>query len=634
MADSTQIEWTDSTWNPITGCTKITSGCDFCYAERFAERFRGVPGHPFENGFDLTLRPDRLSQPLRWRQPRRIFVNSMSDLFHKEVPFSFVHSVFDTMEMADWHTYQVLTKRSSLMARFLRQRYANRLAPPHIWLGVSIEDAKNCVRLRHLQSAPVSLRFVSFEPLLGPVGKIDLAGIDWAIVGGESGPRARPMYEEWAVEIRDQCRAAGVAFFFKQWGGVRPKTGGRLLRDREWNEYPNGEIVSPVFSLGGLPVARKGRTESATTPKSTVWELQPHTAAKHEILRRYLDAWVPILSQGKFPHLVIVDGFAGPGRYSKGESGSPIIAIEAVTEQRRPVSAKVDFHFIELDTDRAAHLEQEVAVLDLPANVSTQVHARAFQDAFPDVWDSYAPKGKKPRPPSFVFIDPFGFKIPFRNVAAVLRERSCEVLVNFMFEEINRFLSHERQPDNFDALFGCQDWRQGIALKKPSDRTKFLHDLYQRQLIEAAGASYVRSFAMRNEKNAMDYFLFFATNNELGLRKMKHAMWRVDQSGTYSFSDATDPNQSVMFGAEPDRDLLKRQILTEFSGKRTTPKKIEQFVVTRTAFLDTHYKKVLQGLEQEGALVASGAPAGRRRGTYGDENLVLEFIARPAARKA
>jgi len=213
--------------------------CDFCYAERFSERFRGVPGHPFENGFDLTLRTERLTQPLQWRQPRRIFVNSMSDLFHKEVPTPFIDSVFDTMEAAAWHTYQVLTKRSSLLVRYLRSRYGSDLAPPHIWLGVSIEDAKNLVRLNHLRAARASVKFVSFEPLLGPVGKIDLTGIDWAIVGGESGPRARPIAEDWVIEIRDQCRAAKVAFFFKQWGGVRPKSGGRLLRGQEWSQYPD-----------------------------------------------------------------------------------------------------------------------------------------------------------------------------------------------------------------------------------------------------------------------------------------------------------------------------------------------------------------------------------------------------------
>jgi protein gp37 len=222
----------------VTGCTKISAGCDNCYAERFSERFRGVAGHPFENGFDLTLRPDRLKQPLHWRQPRMIFVNSMSDLFHKDVPQEFIGRVFDTMEAANWHTFQVLTKRSSLMRDFLRSRYGSLFGPAHIWFGVSIEDGGKLSRMRHLQQAPAGVRFLSIEPLIGPVGPMNLAGIDWVIVGGESGPRARPMEREWVRSIRDQCKAAGVAFFFKQWGGFRPKTGGRRLDGREWNQFP------------------------------------------------------------------------------------------------------------------------------------------------------------------------------------------------------------------------------------------------------------------------------------------------------------------------------------------------------------------------------------------------------------
>jgi len=239
MSAGTRIEWTDATWNPVTGCTKVTEGCDLCYAERFSERFRGVSKHPFENGFDLTLRPERLKQPLLWRRPKRVFVNSMSDLFHKEVPFSFIDAVFETMETAHWHTFQVLTKRSPIMARYLKRRYGDGRAPSNIWIGVSVENSKNAVRLRHLKTARASVKFVSFEPLLGPVGNVDLSDIDWVIVGGESGPKARPMSEAWALDIRDQCRSARVAFFFKQWGGLRPKSGGRSLRGREWNQYPS-----------------------------------------------------------------------------------------------------------------------------------------------------------------------------------------------------------------------------------------------------------------------------------------------------------------------------------------------------------------------------------------------------------
>jgi protein gp37 len=238
MADASDIEWTDATWNPVSGCTKVTSGCDYCYAERFAERFRGVPGHPFTSGFDLTLKPERLIQPLQWRKPRRIFVNSMSDLFHKEIPNSFIDSVFDVMERANWHTYQVLTKRSSLLNRYLQYRYGTAKSPHNIWLGVSVEDSINVTRLEHLKKARCTVKFVSFEPLLASVGPLDLRGIDWAIVGGESGPKARPMDEKWALEIRDQCLRDRVAFFFKQWGGLNPKSKGRLLEGREWSQYP------------------------------------------------------------------------------------------------------------------------------------------------------------------------------------------------------------------------------------------------------------------------------------------------------------------------------------------------------------------------------------------------------------
>lgn len=238
MAERSEIEWTDATWNPVTGCTKITRGCDNCYAARFSERFRGVPGHPFETGFDLTLRPERLDQPLKWRRPRMIFVNSMSDLFHKQVPSGFIDKVFETMEAADWHVFQVLTKRSSLMRDYLRRRYGGERGPQHIWCGVSVEDAQAKNRIEQLRAAQAGVRFLSIEPLIGSVGKVDLTGIDWVIAGGESGPGARPMHLEWVREIRNQCIEQEVAFFFKQWGGLRPKSGGRELDGREWSEFP------------------------------------------------------------------------------------------------------------------------------------------------------------------------------------------------------------------------------------------------------------------------------------------------------------------------------------------------------------------------------------------------------------
>lgn len=238
MAQNSSIEWTNATWNPVTGCTKLSAGCDNCYAERFSERFRGVEGHPFKEGFDLTLRPNRLDTPLSWKKPRMVFVNSMSDLFHKRVPVSFIEAVFSTMEKANWHVFQVLTKRSSLMRNFVNRRFADRPVPEHLWLGTSVEDGSKRSRIKHLQKTNASVRFLSIEPLIGPPGEIDLGGIDWVIVGGESGPNARPMQLSWARSVRDQCLAQNVPFFFKQWGGFRPKTGGRELDGREWTEFP------------------------------------------------------------------------------------------------------------------------------------------------------------------------------------------------------------------------------------------------------------------------------------------------------------------------------------------------------------------------------------------------------------
>jgi protein gp37 len=253
MAEHSAIEWTDATWNPVTGCTKISAGCDNCYAARFSERFRGVPGHPFETGFDLTLRPERLEQPLGWKRPRMVFVNSMSDLFHKEIPGAHVSAMFDTMERASWHTYQVLTKRSSLLQKFINERYRKHPAPRHIWLGVSVEDDNAATRIAHLRAANAGVRFLSIEPLLAPVGRLNLNGIEWVIVGGESGPRSRPMDPPWVIDIRDQCAAAGVAFFFKQWGGFSPNAGGRLLEGREWNQFPKTRRDKP-----GQPALRPG----------------------------------------------------------------------------------------------------------------------------------------------------------------------------------------------------------------------------------------------------------------------------------------------------------------------------------------------------------------------------------------
>lgn len=230
----TTIEWTSATWNPVTGCTRVSPGCDHCYALTFAERWRGVSGHPYENGFDLTLRPERLEQPLHWRRPMRVFVNSMGDLFHADVPETYIQAVFEVMAAAPQHQFQVLTKRAERL-----ERVARRLSiSSNVWLGVSVETPTYYSRIRHLQRVAVDVRFLSCEPLLAPLIGIPLHGISWVIVGGESGAGARPMDPSWVRAIRDECGKSGAAFFFKQWGGTNKKRTGRLLDGRTWDAMP------------------------------------------------------------------------------------------------------------------------------------------------------------------------------------------------------------------------------------------------------------------------------------------------------------------------------------------------------------------------------------------------------------
>jgi protein gp37 len=234
------IEWTTATWNPVTGCTKVSPGCDHCYAETFAERFRGVPDHPYQMGFDLALRPARLEQPLHWGRPARIFVNSMSDLFQADVPESYIRDVFAVMRQASWHTFQVLTKRADRMERVCRRLEV----PDNVWLGVSVETPVYFSRIRHLQRVQAAVRFLSCEPLLAPLPDLPLDDLHWVIVGGESGRKARPMEGEWVQDIRDQCDSARVAFFFKQWGGTNKKKAGRLLDGRTWDAMPDAATTS------------------------------------------------------------------------------------------------------------------------------------------------------------------------------------------------------------------------------------------------------------------------------------------------------------------------------------------------------------------------------------------------------
>lgn len=247
MAKGSDIEWTESTWNPVTGCTKISPGCKFCYAKRMAERLKAMGQPNYVNGFQLTLQPHMLEVPLRWKKPQTVFVNSMSDLFHKDVPLSYIRQVFETMHRAHWHTFQVLTKRAERLAHL----DSTLEWTPNIWMGVSVESERYVSRIDRLRESGAHLKFLSLEPLLGPLPELDLAGIDWVVVGGESGPKARPMDPAWVVDLQEQCEAAGVPFFFKQWGGTKKKKAGRLLNGRVWNEMPSRQFANDDGAVAG-----------------------------------------------------------------------------------------------------------------------------------------------------------------------------------------------------------------------------------------------------------------------------------------------------------------------------------------------------------------------------------------------
>jgi protein gp37 len=281
MSQHSKIEWTEATWNPVRGCLKISPGCKHCYAETFAERFRDVPRHPYEYGFDPRLVPTKLLEPLLWASPRTVFVNSMSDLFQDAVPDEYVAAVAEVMVCTPWHTYQVLTKRADRLAQLLRGKLRAAAEAHHIWWGVSVEDRRyGLPRIDRLRHSPASVRFLSIEPLLEDIGAISLSGIHWVIVGGESGAGARPMRREWVESIKDRCEAANAFFFFKQWGGVRKGKHGRTLNGRTYDEMP------PQASTPVPPLTVRQQLASSLAPVAQQWTASPLVHVKRQQVAR------------------------------------------------------------------------------------------------------------------------------------------------------------------------------------------------------------------------------------------------------------------------------------------------------------------------------------------------------------
>ncbi len=362
------------------------------------------------------------------------------------------------------------------------------------------------------------------------------------------------------------------------------------------------------------------------------WPLEPHTAAKLKILGAYLRAWFPIIAQGSsFDRIIYIDGFAGPGRYKKGEDGSPIIALKAALGvPPRENQIPLEFHFVERKRRVSATLKANIEYLKqhrkIPPHIEIHVHER---QTFAEAYEQHI-RGRllaHARAPAFALVDPFGWTgMPMQILSELMERPSTEILVNFMFEEINRFIKHLQQEQNFDSLYGCPEWRRAFDLSG-FDRKRFIHDLYGEQLRNAAGARYVRSFEMRNSRNATDYFLYFASNNILGLAKMKEAMWKIAPSGDFTFSDATNFDQCVLFEPEPNRQMLRHLIAERFAKQRATVQQVENFVVEETPFLATHYKKqVLKEMEADQALRYLDPPTNRPRGTFASKSAVREFL--------
>jgi three-Cys-motif partner protein len=356
----------------------------------------------------------------------------------------------------------------------------------------------------------------------------------------------------------------------------------------------------------------------------TVWQIDPHTQSKHTILRRYWEAWLPIMT--KFNQRVLyIDGFAGPGLYAGGEDGSPLIALKSARDHHAKPKSEVIFTFIEKDKQRFDHLVQVIEEIKatMPSNFRVRCVNGVFDDKMTEVLDGIDQQGAK-LAPSLVFIDPFGFShTPFRTVWRIMQNPRCEILVTFMYEEINRFLGHPDHGDTYDLLLGTTAWRAVLEVTDPDRRRRMIHDIYRDQLL-GAGVEYVRSFEMLNQGNRTDYFLFFGTHNLLGLEKMKEAMWKVDPLGAFQFSDFTNANRtSKLFPDCPDFEGLTRMIVGRFKGGEVSIEDLTNFVLADTPFLRTHFKtQILKPMELEGGLFIAHAKEGRRRGTFPDGTVI------------
>ena len=625
-AMASTIEWTDETWNPVTGCSRVSPGCDNCYMFSLYPRLRGmkVPGYDKAPQV-VQIFPERLELPLTWKKPRRVFVNSMADLFHPSVPFDFISDAFAVMEEAgteNGHTFQVLTKRPGRALAWWQEHAASFPAgwPACIWMGTSVENQKYAARLTVLSRIPAEVRFVSAEPLLGNLDIrpwLEERTVSWVIAGGESGPRARPMHLDWARNLRDQAQAAGVPFFFKQLGGRRSKRAGSaaLLDNQLWHQFPHLEEPTDM------------------PPTETVWPLDEHTRGKHLVLKRYMGAWLPIMSKWN-DTVLFIDGFAGPGEYSKGEFGSPLIALKTLADHayKDKMNGDIHFIFIEEQQDRATHLSDLISArqFDLPPRTEYQVVTNSFEDAMRPVLDEID-EGIRSLPPSFIMIDPFGVKgFRMATLQRLLENQKTEVYVSFMYSFINRFLERPEFEQPLDDLYGTTKWRNAPDSASDSDaRKNFLFDLFKRQL-KVAGANHVIHFELYRNSQLI-YAIFFASGSLEGCDKMKSAIWSATEGSPFRFYG--DQAQQMLLGSDFTESIhlprFEEQIHEVFGDRdEVSIEEIIDFAKSdATIFHSGQLKrKTLNPMENKGELKVIRSPR-KRKGSYPD-GTVLRFLPR------
>ncbi len=549
MADKSKIEWTDATWNPVRGCTKISPGCARCYAETFAERFRGVPGHAYEQGFDLRLIPEKLVEPLRWTCSKMVFVNSMSDLFHEDVSDAYIRTVAEIMSTANWHTYQVLTKRSERLAQMLRTDLREYAKEAHIWWGVSVENRRHGLpRIDHLRDTPAVMRFLSIEPLLEDLGTVDLTGISWVIVGGESGHGARPMKPEWVRSIRDQCRNAGVPFFFKQWGGAVKSLTGRELDGRTYDAMP--EPSSHPIAMAVVRAEYVRRLEShidATFRRKENRPLIPSlqrfggrtwTQDKLERVRKYLVAYSTIMKTRPFRYAYI-DAFAGTGYHElkadESESGSlfaefeePDVAEFLDGSARMALQVEPRFHkyiFIEKSPKKTAELERlrtEFSNKSADIRIETAEANACLQQMCSKSWTKRR---------AVLFIDPFGMQLSWETLATIAKTKAIDTWILFPVSAVNKLLKKDGNipaswRDRLDSMFGESAWfdvffpeeklplfGDGTTVRRKVADVDLIGKYFNKRLESIFAGVAPNPYTLRNTRGAPLFLLCFAAAN-------------------------------------------------------------------------------------------------------------------------